>query len=86
MSTDNTATTEATTVTESVALTSEQASHATSDWGEINRELLARRLRTTFLTTSPFHDERDRMPEEIEQQWINVANDAIAALLEGDPE
>lgn len=61
-----------------------QGEHKGADWGEVNRELLARRLRTTFLTTSPFHDSRDVEPREIEQQWINVANDAIAALLEGD--
>lgn len=52
------------------------------DWGDMNRELLARRLRTAFLRSSPFHDHRDVEPEEIEKQWLKVADEAIEAIQE----
>lgn len=85
---DKAATAEPDAATESVALTSEEASHATSDWGEINRELLAERLRKAYhsINSQEWYYENYIAPRPIEEQWIAVANDAIAALLEGDRE
>lgn len=75
MSTDTQAPTE--------VMPSEVASRGSRpDWGDMNRELLARRLRTAFLQSSPFYDHRDVEPKEIEKQWLKVADEAIEVIQE----
>lgn len=64
-----------------------QDEHKGADWGEVNRELLAERLRKAYhaIDSQEWYYENYVATRPIEEAWINVANDAIAALLEGDP-
>lgn len=78
-------TTDSTDTAPETAPESEESS-PTPDWGSMNRELLAERLREAYHKTNSqlWYYENYVKPMPVGDSWLAVADDAIDALLGGN--
>lgn len=50
------------------------------DWGQVNRQLLADKLRKAYFERTPLYPDQGT-PTTVDEQWLNVANEAISEIL-----
>ena len=52
------------------------------DWGQVNREILASKLRKAYFERTPLYPDRGPATTA-DEQWLNVADEAISEILGG---